>query len=759
MEYKPFLLPDQNISDSKKNKKWHLEHANLMISYITGNDYNGRLAEISKMEQKYLAEDVARPTVTSPYGEDLGQVYETYPLIEGIIDDIIGKYLSRPLKRKVYSINRDAINSKLDEKVEYIMEDIFRTYNENINKENDLDVKTENPDIELPEDIEEFFNKTYKTLAEELSDDLITQFLDVNKYKDKIKYLLTEYLFGDTCAAYMDQKNGHPELVRVRYDECYFDVDPTKEVQDDMEVFAFYKWHTENEIYNQFKLTPKEKKKVKETFTLMNDGSLLQDDIDGTLGYDGEHQNCSKGTSYKGWVDINNKDKRHRMRVMVMKWKSRRDLRTLIHKDKKTGKDIYKLLPETYKERGRDNIQITSIETIHYIKTLGPELVLEWGEVEERNGYIDNPAKATIPALALVGKTYLKANKLRSVAKKLEGLQVGASDILYQIKLLVNSTDGKVLLYDSAQVPKQFIDSYGAENAINRVFHHMKKDKVVIINSKDKKDRTTFNQFTTLDLSNRGLMKDLMDGLMLYEDLARKFIGLTKEAQEGGEKYQTATGTNHAIIASNSRLEVYFEPFDSFMGSLLNKFLQKCKSVYKDGQVFQQIFGDMQTKFMVIHREFFDSDLGLYIGNTAKDLRDKQIIDQGAQLALGSAQTPEMILDLINVLEKDNATESKAILERSVAAMVKMNEQQQQAEQQAQQQAMEAQKAEEEAKAGLVREGYAKDIEVAKIYANNKTTQANADRDADNLKTLAKLEVEQQKNAIQAESKKEPANA
>jgi len=160
MEYKPFLLPDQNISDSKKNKKWHLEHANLMISYITGNDYNGRLAEISKMEQKYLAEDVARPTVTSPYGEDLGQVYETYPLIEGIIDDIIGKYLSRPLKRKVYSINRDAINSKLDEKVEYIMEDIFRTYNENINKENDLDVKTENPDIELPEDIEEFFNKT-----------------------------------------------------------------------------------------------------------------------------------------------------------------------------------------------------------------------------------------------------------------------------------------------------------------------------------------------------------------------------------------------------------------------------------------------------------------------------------------------------------------------------------------------------------------------------------------------------------------------
>ena len=758
MRFAPFELPELDASSLKNNEKKYKEIGNLMIKYISSRDYEGRLGGIAKYEQKYLAEDVERKSVTDPYGENLGQKYETYPLIEGIIDDIIGKYLSRPLKRKVYSVNKDAINSKLDEKVDYIAEEIFRDINEKMNQENNLELETESPEIELPEDIEEFFSKTYKTLAEELSDDLITQFLDVNKYKDKIKYLLTEYLYGDTCAGYMDKKNGHPELVRLRYDECTYDIDPTKEVQDDMEYFAFYKWYTENEIYNEFRLNKKDKKKVKEVFISMDDGNLLQDDIMNNYPYPGSDQNCKGGVSYKGWVDDQTKSRRHRMRVLVMKFKARRDLKALIYNNKKTGKDVYKLLPEGYKERNRDKIEVTSIETIHVVKMLGPEIMLEYGEVEERNGYIDNPAKATIPAFALVGKTHLKSRRIRSVAAKLEGIQMQASDILFQMRLLINSTDGKVMIYDAAQTPKQFIDSYGASNAINRVFHHMKKDKVVIINSKDKKDRHTFNQFTTMDLSNRGLMKDLMDGLMLIEDLARKFVGLTKEAQEGGEKYQTATSVNRSIIASNSRIEVYFEPFDSLMGTLLHKFLQKCKNVYSEGQVFQQIFGDMQTKFMSIHKDFLDVDLGMYIGDSAKDLRDKQIIDQGAQMALGSAQTPEIILDLINVLEKDNASESKAILERSVAAMAKITEQQAADAEKLERDKMQHESDMKQQEAAEKDKDRQNNIDVANIYNDGKTHQANEDRTSEELKTLAKLEVEQEKIAATKEKETAPAN-
>ena len=753
MRYSPFELPEQNIPDSKKNDKWHVAHAQKMLHYIINSDYSGRLGQIRQNENRYMAQTVKRDTVTAPNTFDLGQEYETYPLIEGIIDDIIGKYLSRPLKRKTYSINRDAVNSILDTKMDYIIEEIFRSVNKELQNEANVELSTPNPDIKLPEDVEEFFSKSYKTVAEEVSDDLITQFLDVNGFKDRIKYILTEYLYGDTCACYLDEKDGHPELVRVRYDECYFDINPDSEVQKDMEVFAFFKFYTENEIYNQFPhLNRTDKQKVKEAFIRMNSGMNFNED-EPTLGvdYDNMFQNSKKGVSYKGWYDQT--ERRHRLRVLVMKWKSRREIRRLEFEDKKTGKTNYKLLPSEYKARNRDIVESTSVETVHFVKMLGPEVLLDYGEVEERNGKIDNPAKATIPALALVGKTYIKSGEIRSIASKLAGLQVFASDILFQMKYAINSMDGKVMIYDAAQTPKQFIDTYGPQNAINRVLHHMKKDKFVVINSADKKDRHTFNQFTTMDLSNRGLIKDLMDALMLVEDLSRKFVGLTKEAQEGGDKYQTATGINRSIIASNSRIEVYFEPFDSFMGELLNKYLQKAKVVYPKGKVFSQIFGDMQTKFYTIHKNFFDVDLGVYIGDSSKDLRDKQIIDRGAEQALSNSQDPRVILDLINVLEKDNASESKAILERSVNALEKLTEQNNKAAQAQFEQEQANKKAIEDEKNALTREGYEKDIKVANIYANNKADVEARNRTSEELKTAAKLETDLIKEEIKGNKK------
>lgn len=755
MRVLPFELPEQNIPTSKKDEKWHRKHGNLMMHYLINKDYYGRIGQISELEQKYLAQPVNREAVTKPYGFDLARSgdYETYPLIEGIIDDIIGRYLSRPLKRKLYSINADAVNSKLDLKMDYIIEDIMRGVNKEIEQQSEVEIQTPNPDIELPEDTEEFFSKNYKTNAEELGDDLLTQFLDVNKYKDKIKYALTEYLYGDTCALYLDQRDGHPELVRVRYDEVYFDIDPEKEVQDDMEIFSFYKFYSENEIYNKHILTKKQKKKVREIFASMSTDNFNQDDLS-MNEYPGTYQNCSSGVSYAGWAEVN-KERRHRLRVLIMKWKSRREIKNLQFKNKLTGNIDYKLLPENYKERDRDTIETVSIETIHEVKMLGPEIVLSYGEVEERNSYIDNPMKARIPAVALIGKTHLKSANIRSVAKKLDGLQTLASDILYQMKSIINSTDGKIMIYDTAQIPKQFLDSYGAKNAINRVMHHIKRDKAVFINSKDKKDRNTFNQFSTLDLSNRGALKDLTEGLFLVEDLSRKFVGLTKEAMEGGEKYQTATAVNHSIIANNSRIEVYYEPFDSLMGSLFSKYLSKAKVVYPEGKVFPTIFGDMQHKFLTIHKDFLDADLGIYIGDTAKDLRDKQTVDMGVQQLLSNSQDPDIIRDAIKVLQADTASESLGIFDRTIERLKKSQEQAQQAEAENNQAIAEQEAAKLASEVEEKQKDRDSQEEIAKIYANNKTFNETEKNTSQELQLIAKLEADEKKERIKADASKD----
>jgi len=763
-----FELPDQAIPDSKKDMKWHMNHGNSMVMYLNKsavknkNGYLGRNSAIRDLELQYLAEPIDRETLTKPYGFESGQDYSVYPLIEGIIDDIVGKYLSRPLKRKLYSINRKSINSILDTKMDYVVESLLREVNEKLSKQAGVDIETPNPDLELPDDIEEFFSKSFKTNEEELGDDLITQFLEVNKYKNKIKYALTEYLYGDTCALNLDVKNGHPSLEYCRYDETYYDVDIEKEVQDDMEVFATFKRYTQNEIYNNFILSKKQKDKVKQRFAEADSGDILMDEIQDRYagGFDGVFQNCSKGVSYKGWIDENTHDTK-RLRVLSMKWKSRRQIRSKKYTNKK-GETRITLLPEKYKERSGDDITIDEIETIHHVKMLGPEIMLSYGELEERNSFIDAPAKARISSVGLIGKTYLKGSKIRSVAAKLKGLQRLASDMLFQIEDVVNSIDGKVLLYDAAQTPKHFIDTYGPENAINRVLHDAKKDNLVVINSKDKGSRNTFNQFSSYDLSNRGKLKDLTEGLMLVEDLSRKFVGLTKESQQGGEKYQTATGVNHSIIAANNRIEVIYEPFDALMGEVLNKYLAKAKHVYPESKAFPIIFGDNQTKFLTISKEFKNnSDLGVYIGDTSKDIRDKQAVDMGTQQLLGTVQDISMVKELINVLQADSATEANGILDRAMAQLEKKQAEANeaaQANEEANRQA-EAQKLEQEAQKH--KEQLQNNIDVANIYNQGKINSDGMKVDADLRKTAATLESDQllADKKINADNNKESSSS
>lgn len=722
MSYKEFELPNQRVPESKWTKDYYIEHAQKMVSFLNTNANEQMLVEKKKLIRAYLAElnpeeEKVSKMTTSQYGFSMGIEYEVYPLIETMADQLVGDYLSRPMKKKLYSINKDAINKKLDVKNTFLTESILRDIHKELADEVGFELETENPQLELPNDIEEFFSKSYKTKEEEEGDDIITQFLKVDRNESKIKTLLYDYLLTEECHAFLDEKDGRPTLVRAPFNQVYVDLDPDKEVQDDLNIYAFNQLFTKNEILNKFDLSNNDIKEIDQIFTDMKQGKLYENDIDDQDTNDFLFSNPST-VNYRGWVDSTNK--RDRLRALVMIWRSRKEVRYKIITNNVTGEEIWKLLPLNYKERNGDNIKRSSVEVLRKVKMLGPNIVLEYGVDENRFSPIDNKKKVQITAVSLVGKNVYRSKSVRSVASKLYKLQKFASDILFEIKLASKNDMGKVAIYDAAQIPKQFIQDHG-KNALSRVMHHMKKDRLMIINSKDKESRHAFNQFTTVDMSNRGQTQDLINTLLLIEDLARKIIGIPKERQGDISPYQTATGVNRAVLASNARTEVDYYPFDLFLSELLNKMLLRSKVSYKEGEVYNLIYGDMQSKFFKISNDYLNTDLGIYIGDSSKEQKSKDIIDRAAEVALGNSQTPDMILNLIDVLDSEFASESKAILERGVKALNKLNEENQKAlQQQAQAQAENLAKVEEN-KTMIERERFKNNIDVASIYANQKT--------------------------------------
>jgi predicted nucleic acid-binding Zn-ribbon protein len=401
-----------------------------------------------------------------------------------------------------------------------------------------------------------------------------------------------------------------------------------------------------------------------------------------------------------------------------MIWISQKKISVKVSINSKTGKEIYKKIPDGYKRRKNDDVQSIWVQEKRHCLMCGPDLVLEWGVDNQRASRIDNPKKDSIFVVGIRRNNNLSSLQMRSAAYKLLQLQDFASECLFELRLAMRRNNGRVLVYDAAQVPKQFLKTGGYQNAINRVMHHAKKDQFLIINSADKQSRYNFNQFTSLDLSTKGLMQDIFSMLGLIEELAGKFLGLSPQREGNIDQYESATGTERAVSQSTARTEIYVKPFESFIKYVLDKVLIKGKYTYEENETAQYIFGDLKTMFFKIYPEYFQEDVGAYIADNFAEQKKKSVIDSAAQQALSNAATPDLILSLIETLNADTAGESEAIFKRAVKAMNKLKEQESQAIAAAQES---AQKATADLKAeeiSLKREEFQNNIDVAMIKSD-----------------------------------------
>lgn len=729
-----FNLPKQNTRN--KGKKFHMNHVIEYVGFCASEHYSEHKAQLVSLQNAYLGiataeEQKAILSTTKPYGYSYGMEYVIYPLIEQKIERIISIYMRRPLLDKAYVKDKKSVHKKLSAKIDMLMEEMFRDYHEEL-KQQGVDIETDNPDIELPDNVEEDFKKNYKTASEEITNAILHIFLNVRKNKQKIPELLRDYLIFEECRLVCEEKQGHPHWRRDHPIDVVSDLTSYSKVQRDHDYYVTNVYMGENEILNKFKLSSKEKQELKRLFQGIDDTGV-------------DNKNLFGGIDDKGWILT--EDNTNKIAVVCMHWKSPEEVKLKFFKDK-NGEEGFKKLGPKDRERNNDEIETVDKFEPRHCFMIGPTLCLSWGISDERLSYIEEPLNCELNPTSLVGNTGYGGRKIRSVASKLFKLQRYASDILFELRVAMKRNNGRVLLYDTSQIPKVF--TKGKDSAINRVMHHAKKDQFLFINSQDRNVRNNFNQFTSLDLSTRNLINDLIGGLSIIEDLADKFVGITPEVQGAGNKYSTATTTERNAMAGLTRLETYFQPFDNFVQASLEKMVLVAKQIYEKNQVIHYIKGEFEQKFLTIMEDFFGEDIGVYLGDAAKNQEAKEVINRAAEIALGNPQTPGMLLDLVRILNKDNATEAEAILERSFEAMEKLAAENQKAAQEAQQAQTQAEVAKNQEEAQLKREGYDKDRDVAEIYVQGKMGENRNKIDSQERMKLADIEKDLLQNELES---------
>lgn len=721
-----FSFPNQRISENKKNQEWHERHILDYLNYAVSNEYAQRRKEMA--ECYYIAsaklspekEKIVKATITECYGPNFGPKYEVYPLVESNIEQLMGQYRERPLRRRAIVRNEEAIIKKLDQKVSMIAESLLRESNEEIQSQLGFVPETENPDMIIPENIEEFFEQSYRTVSERIAEDIVHQLLVVKKGKEKIYNALYHYLVSETAFAVLDEKDGHPSLFIPHPLDCFSDSNPLDDIQSDLTYFVYDKFMSVNEILNTYDLSEKDK-------TLVESYSNIGPK-------DHYYKNLSQGIS---WYQRENGTTRPR--VVSMMWLSRRKTNFKVITNSKTGKEEYKILPIDYKIRDRDDIVSIEIDDVRHVTMIGPSLTLSWGRLDSNNQLrtIGNDKKRFIPAIAIMGRNNAGVSGIRSLAKKLEWLQDFASDILYELKLSLRYIDGNVIVYDLSNIPKEFLQNATIDSALDKVKFHLKKDRMMLINSRDKKSA---NYASSVNVSQSKRLNDILVLLSTIETIAQKISGINENMQGQGNPYEKASVAEMRLVQASARVENYFGIFDSFIDVVCERMCIQARFIYRENQTFNYFAGDGSMRFLTIFPDFFLEDIGVYFDDNRKEFQKKRIIDQMAQETFARTQYPEMLEVLLKVLNSDTSNESEIQMKKGLRAYQKLQEENMKRQEEMQRQQLEAQSQMKQEDNNLKREGYQKDVVVANVYANSKQEETLTKEDAANRRKAAEIE-------------------
>lgn len=734
-----YEFPNQNIPEEKKNNlKFHQDHIYAFLAHSSTAAYKERQDEIVELSYAIVAKSspkhkkIIEKTLTQQYGEDLQVPWVEYPLIEQKLEDAIGKYRLRPLRSKTGTINRTAVNSKFEKLVDGIAEAFQRQLNTEIQDESGIEIESENPDMEVPEleqkSIQEFMGN-YRTENEKIGESILDFLLYSKNEKEKVYTALMFYLgFGDV-GFFIDEKNGNPTIHIPHTLEYFTDIAPTQDIHDDVEILGLDQWYSENEILNKFDLTEKEKKQLHEFF--VND-SAAEVKIGNSLSFPGN-------TFVR---DINGIKK---CRTVSLYWKSRKKLEFKSYENKKTKKKESRKITDKLSDKDKkriidkDELDVVEVENIRHITMIGQDLVLSWGSLKDQITSAGDPRKRFIPFVRITSDNPLRTGETRSMARKLKFLQDLASELLWELRFNMRQMDGNALVYDVSMFPKELfgsINSNDPKRAVNKVMRLLKKDRIMFINSKDKRSN---HYASSVNVSQKGRIQDLVMTFELIEKLADKISGLP--SQNANQVYQKATTAEIQAQNTTSRLEEYFGPFESGLERVFNYMIAKGQQLYKENEIISYIGGDEAQKFIQISQDFANDDLGVKFVNNRKDYESKNAIDQIAARMMSTTDDLNILMGMLDVLDSENYEEARTLLERTAKHVEEMKKEAEEA-QQAQQQAIIDQQKEQLASDKEEKEkDRINNKEVALIYANNKADSDRIKEENANLRKAADIEV------------------
>jgi hypothetical protein len=676
--------PIQKLPRSRKTKAWAISVCEEMDSLISSSEYHGR----GSKEKKAICYNLFNGKlnladfeyVTNPYGfkqDELPANLQHYDFISPKISLLLGEEINRPFNFRVISTNPDATSSLEKEQQEMLMgvlRDVLLGYQEE----------------DAIKEAQKYIKYTFQDLKEkngqQALDYLIKQQHLIEKFNEGFKHatIAAEEIY------WVGIVEGEPVCRVVNPLDITVVLDPESDDIENASTIIEERWLTLPSIIDEFhsELKDKDIKDLESLFSpdrgFGKDGSGIYDKMNVlvmTAGEYSRHSNYSKPKNRNGLIS-----------VTMYEWASFRKVYFITTKDPETGREYTELADEIFevpdhamKVDGKWVFDGMEVE-VHWIKEfwtatkIHDDIYVNIGPKQNQRRSMDNPSKCKS---SYIGKIYNAMNSESvSLVERMKTYQYLINIAYFRVEALMAKDKGKPMIVDLAQIPL----SQGWD--LDKWMYYLDAMGIAFINSfeeGEKGERSTFNQFTSIDMTTGSQINFYIQLIASLEDNIGRLVGVSRQREGQSYASELVGNVERSIQQSAHITEYWFYKHNECKRQVLEALIDTARIAWKNGKKINYVSDDVGRIMMDLDPgNFATCEYGVFVSNTTKDTRAIETMRSLAQAMLQNDKISAA--ELATIMASDNMSTVKHTLETA-------EENRQQYEQQLQQQQAESNKA------------------------------------------------------------------
>lgn len=733
------VMPAQKLAQREKGEEWGKQCIDAIIGMGNQTSYNGRTSRYKKQVNYDLVNSIFNEEdfeyVINPYGvtTKVGETpsrLQDFNIIRSKLELLKGEEIKRPFNYMAVGTGGEILNIMQEKK-----KDIVINYIQSLVLEDNSLQKDEQGNPILLEKLLRKFDTNYRDIREQCANQIL-------QYLEKKENLLVKFNKGWEHALIAAEEIYYIGIVadepvcRV-VNPLYFDYDrnPGLDCIEDAQWAKEDRYLSVGQILDEF-------------------GEFLSEDdvekLDKGLGLG---MNAGRNTMYPGFAydpnvfDSNRSNDFHQtshISVTTTVWKSMTKLGFLKYTDEK-GKqqetivdDNFKLDPEM-KAAGWI-LEHQWIPEIYKGTKIGSDIYIDIAPLPNQCRSMDNPASCKLP---YVGRIYNSLNsKSTSLVELAKPHQYAYIIVWYRLMNELAKAKGKKMVFDMAQLPK----SQGMD--MDKWMYYFDNLGIAFINSFEEGTEgsntgktSNFNQFTAIDMALSQIVQQYMMIIEKLEGMVGDICGVTKQREGQIATSETVGGVERSVVQSSMITEPLFYLHGEVKKQVLTQLVETAKIAYMNGKKAQFVLDEGVRVFLEVDGEIFnDSEYGVFISDSSRDLRIKEKLEQLAQVAIQNDKA--QLSDIIKVIKSNSISEIENTIVKSEQEAIQRTQQSEQGQQDGamQQQQMMNDNAEAERNFKAEQNQLDRDnkLQIAEISAMS----FNEDKDVDKDGVLDVLEIE-----------------